>query len=142
MKRILAAAAMALLLTGCARTSDDAGLEGRWVDRIGPHGSAYDLILEPDHTFSSDVFPLVLRCRFPENISETRATGRWKYDRDARRIELDYDAPRLRKCHLPEPRTLIVDPSGEETDLLIYPSGIGHPSDGVRLMRPIPASSH
>jgi hypothetical protein len=141
MKRIFAVVATALLLQACSRTSEDAALEGRWVDRIRPWGSTNDLMLEPDHRFSSDVFPLVLLCRFPESISDTRATGRWRYDRDARRIELDYDAPRLRKCKLPGPRTLIVDASGGETDLLIYPSGTDHLSDGVRLMRPIPAPS-
>jgi hypothetical protein len=128
-----------VLLCACSQPSDDAGLTGRWVEWDSPHdGSVYDLVLRPDHTFSATVSDLALRCRFPESISDTRGTGRWKFDREALRIDLQYDAPALSKCKPPDLRSIVVDPSAGETDLLLYPGYVAHPGDRVRLTRPRP----
>jgi hypothetical protein len=128
------------LLQSCSRPAEEAAITGRWIEWDTPYGSTYDLKLEPDHTFSATVSSLALRCRFPDSISDTRSRGRWTFDRDARRIELSYDAPASGKCKLPELRSIVVDPSGGVTDLLLYPSNVAHPGDPTRLTRarPVP----
>jgi hypothetical protein len=52
------------------------------------------------------------------------------------RIELDYDARTPRNCKLPPLLSLVVDVSEGETDLLVYPSGVDHLANRVRLIRP------
>jgi len=126
-----------LLLQACAPSADDQRLAGRWVEWASPYGSDEALTLGPDHRFTSNVWPLRLSCRRRAQVNDWSVNGRWKFDRDALRLELDYDAPVHETCTLPELHSLVVDPSEGQTDLYIDASD-GDPYRRVRLMRPRP----
>jgi hypothetical protein len=128
-------ATASLFIVACTAGSGDRDLTGSWLARYDSDNSLDGLTLEADHTFTAYGWPIELECHRPEHRSDYRATGRWRLAPDSRRLDLDYDAPALRTCKVPKLTSLVVDTSGGDTDLLIYPDGANQLSSRIRLSR-------